>query len=210
MSDLLSAMLKEHIDFLDEDKDDEGDEKEKRTAEKLLRLTVSSLEGFSPQEVERVLSIFKEDAELWHWAVDNFYTREVVEGVHGMVNRFLRLTPVLAGVIPSSEVNVYLRESSRCFIYGFFQASIALSRAALESGLNDHLAKKLGKLPEVELAQKINQAARLKLVSAAGARHANNVRIAARDVLHRKPAKENTAFDVLVQSRGFLGELYER
>ena len=210
MSDLLSAMIEEHIDSLDEDEHDEGDEKERRTVEKLLRLTVSSLEGFSPQEVESVLSIFKKDAELWRWAVDNFYTREVVEGVHGMVNRFLRLTPVLAGVIPSSEVKVYLRESSRCFIYGFFQASIALSRAALEAGLNDSLREKLGKIPEVELAQKINQAARLKLVSAAGASLANSGRIAARDVLHRKPAKENTAFDALVQSRGFLGELYER
>ena len=210
MSDLLSEMVQEHIDFLDEDKDDEGDEKERRTVEKLLRLTVSSLEGFSPQGIQTVLSIFKKDAEQWRWAVDNFYTREVVEGVHGIVNRFLRLTPVLVGVVPDSEVNVYLREASRCFIYGFFQASIALSRAALETGLNDHLRKKLRKVPEVELAKNIGQAARLKLVSPAAASLASGVRIAAREVLHRKPAKENNAFDVLVQSRVFLMELYEK
>ena len=120
----------------------------------------------------------------------------------------IRLTPVLTEGVPGQEVKIYLREASRCFIYGFFQASIALSRAALEAGLNDHLRKTVGTIPEVDLATKVKKAAEYKLVSAASASLGHAVRISAREVLHQKPANENSAFDTLVQARGFLMELY--
>jgi len=93
-------------------------------------------------------------------------------------------------------------------VHGFFQASIALARAAVESGLNQHIKRKLGAIPETELARKIDTAARLNLVSPAGAKLAHGVRKTARDVLHRKPAKDNLAFDTIMQARGFLKELF--
>ena len=74
------------------------------------------------------------------------------------MSRFVRLSPVLVGVIPAKEVTVYLREGTRCFIYGFFQASIALCRAALEAGLNDHFQRKTGATPQMDLSGKIKGA----------------------------------------------------
>lgn len=153
---------------------------------------------------------WKSSPESLRWILDDFYTREALAKVPVTVERFLRLGPVLVGIIPSKEVSIYLREASQCFIHGFFQASIALARAAVEAGLNEHLQRRLGAVPGADLVKKIDLAARFKLVTLAGADLGHAVRKNARDVLHRKPAKDGLAFDTIVQARGFLKELYEK
>jgi len=177
---------------------------------KYVREAVSSLEGFTGKLEKAIVDWLQRDPEEWRYFVDDFYSHEVVANIPRMVSRFVRLCPALAGVIPSGEVSVYLREATRCFIYGFFQASIALCRAALEAGLNEHLERRLGAVPAQDLVDKIDAAQRLRLISGQGAHLAHEVRTTARSVLHRKPVKSNLAFDTLVQSRGFLKELYER
>lgn len=112
-----------------------------------LREATSSLEGFTGKLEKDIVDLLYRYPEIRKHMVDDFYSHEVVANIPGMVNRFLRLCPVLVGVIPSREVSLYLREATRCFIYGFFQASIALCRAALEAGLNEHLERRLGSVP---------------------------------------------------------------
>lgn len=209
--DLLSEELEDYIAVLDRQNDRESvDEELREKVEKMIRAAVSSLEGFAEPYVRRLLALLQSDRQNWQWFVDDFYSREAVARIQGMVSRFLRLAPVLTGVIPTKEVTVYLREATRCFIYGFFQASIVLCRAALEAGLNHHLERKLGTIPNMDLADKIQSALRFKLVTAPAATLAHGVRKSARDVLHRKPAKQTLAFATLVRTRGFLMELYEK
>jgi hypothetical protein len=176
--------------------------------EKAIRTATSSLEGFADEVSNRLRKAFEETGGFWEALVDEFYCHEVVANIPGMVDRFLRVSPVLAGVIPSVEVGTYLREATRCFIYGFFQGSTALCRSALESGLDEHLKRKLGTAPHQTLDDKIATAARLKLISPQAADLGQTVRKTANKALHGALVKANLAFDTLVQTRGFVKELY--
>jgi hypothetical protein len=177
--------------------------------EKAIRTATSSLEGFTDEVSNRLRKAFEETGGFWEALVDEYYCREVVANIPGMVDRFLRVSPVLAGVIPSVEVGTYLREATRCFIYGFFQASTALCRSALESGLDEHLKLKLSAALNQNLYEKISAAARLKLISPQAAVLGDTVRKTANKALHGALVKSSLAFDTLVQTRGFVKELYE-
>jgi len=99
--------------------------------------------------------------------------------------------------------------TDRTYIYGFFQASIALCRAALEAGLNELLKRSMGTTPRMDLIGKINQASRFKLLDSMSASEAHEVRKAARTVLHEKPASQSLAFDTVARARGVLIKMYE-
>jgi hypothetical protein len=110
--------------------------------------------------------------------------------------------------VPSDEVSLYLREATQTFIHGFFQASTALSRAALEAGINEHLKAKLGRVPNAELVAKIDQLERFKVIRADVSKEAHLVRKAGGFVLHRSPAPEKLAYETLLEARRVLMELY--
>lgn len=178
--------------------------------QRMIRLATSSLEGFSESAAHKLITLSGEHPNNWQWAVDEFYSREAVSNIRKNVSRFLKLREVLVGTIPSSEVNVFLREATRCYIYGFFQASIALCRAALEAGLNELLKRKMGHAPRMDLVAKINQASTFKLLDPLSASEAHEVRKAAGTVLHEKPASQALAFDTVARTRGVLITMYER
>jgi hypothetical protein len=185
----------------------QGDERELRDWFDEVRRVATSLEGFADVSAVRFFTVWKDLPDEWRSIVNDFYTREALRNIPSTVERFVRLTPVLVDILPSKEVSIYLREASQCFVHGFFQASIALARSAVESGLNQHIKRRLGAIPATPLADKIDAAARFKLISPAGAKLAHDVRKTARDVLHRKPVKDSFAFETIVQARGFLKEL---
>jgi hypothetical protein len=173
-----------------------------------LRKTVRELEEFKmPPHPDG--TIFPE-LEDWYWkrTADEFYARETVFHLPDMVKRFSRLRPVLVGRLPDRQLTIYLGEATRCFVYGFFQGSIALSRAALEAGFNRHFELRLGSVAQMELKEKIEKAAQFKLITGGTADLAQGVRRLANQVLHSKPASENTAFDALVRVRGVLMDMY--
>jgi hypothetical protein len=195
----------EEVDSWNEEATPEGD----RTYVESIRRAASSLEGLKlSSHPPRALP---HQTEEWYWTKtgDEFYSREVVSNLPGMVERFSRLRPVIIGRLPDKEVNIYLREATRCFVYGFFQASIALSRAALEAGLNRHLERKLGDLSRLELHEKITKAFQFKFISGKAESMGQEVRKAANEVLHLRPATEGLAFDSLASVRGVLKELYK-
>jgi len=209
----LSGQLEAYIAALDQPGEDEPeaiDQEDRERFEEMMRLATSSLEGFAEPFAERLLGLLEQNRETWQWCADDFYSREIVANIRGIVHRFLRLSPVLVGIIPSKEVAMYLREATRSFIYGFFPGSIALCRAALEAGLSEHMKRRLGSDSTLDLMKKIDAAARLHLISNRDAGLGHAVRKTANDVLHRKPVKERLAFDTIVQTRGFLKELYRR
>jgi hypothetical protein len=70
---------------------------------------------------------------------DDIYCRTSLRAVPEMVRMTLKLRelsePSLAE--PNSEWLIYLRESAKCLIFGLSQASVALTRAAVESHLRE-------------------------------------------------------------------------
>lgn len=206
----LSRYLENRLKEVDEAGSKE-EEAERIASGKIIRLMMESLEGFAEPRVIELLKVFRQDfPDIWRSTADAFYSREAVASIPKDVTRFLRLSPVLVGVIPSKEVSVYLREASRCFISGFHQATIALSRAALEAGLNDHFERKLGASPQMDLVGKIRGALKFKLINPRAERLADKIRKTGNRVLHQESASENVAFDILRDTRAFLMELYEQ
>jgi hypothetical protein len=203
LSEHLATALREFDQYAPADEPDEH-----REYLEQVRKTVTELEEFKmPPHPGGSLPPELEDW-YWKWTGDQFYARETVSHLPDMVKRFSRLRPVLVGKLPDRQLTIYLGEATRCFVYGFFQGSIALSRAALEAGLNRHIQLKLGLVPQMELKEKIEKAAQFKLISGGAADLAQGVRKVANQVLHSKPASETLAFDALVRARGVLREMY--
>jgi len=206
-------LLSQHLDWYIQDSDQDASSEEKAarsTVEKLIAVAMSSLEGFAPAAADQLIKFWHQDPENWSCAVDDYYARQSIRDIPRIVQRFLKLTPVLVGRIPSDEVSLYLREATRSYIYGFLQASTALSRAALEAGINEHLKGKLGAVPNTDLIDKLNQLERFKLITADIAHLAHDVRKAGGNVLHKSPAPDKLAFDTLISARKILKKLYEK
>lgn len=206
-------LLSDHLNCYIQDSDLDATPEEKNarsTVEKLVKVATSSLEGFAPAAAQQLLRFWESNPENWQWAVDDHYSRQCVNDVSRIVKRFLKLTPVLVGRIPNDEVSLYLREATQSFIHGFFQASTALARAALEAGMNELLKQKLGATPNTDLIDKLNQLERFKFINANVARLAHDVRKAGGNVLHKSPAPEKLAFDTLINVRKILMKLYEK
>lgn len=216
-SEFLSYQLEMYPDTLQDVSEAETGEagepkSRRRVLGKAIREAVSSLEGFTEEHGKAIADVLQRDPGGWEYFVDDFYSHEVVANIPGMVSRFVRLSPVLVGVIPSREVSAYLREATRCFIYGFFQATIAVCRAALDAGLNDRLEDAILALPELTLCEKIKRAGQGEdpLLTPETASLAHDVRKTANDVLHGEPTlQQDATFGVLVQTRAVLKELYE-
>ncbi len=173
----------------------------------VVEKVIQSLEGLASSKAEKVHDTLREQREAWEWTVDWCFCKQTLDTIPLAVNRFLKLSPVLVKKTSSKEVNSYLREATRCYLWGFFQASVALMRAAIEAGLNERLKQKLHRVPEVDLVQKINQAARFKLISGESQRFAHEVRDKANKVVHGRNTSDQDAFDLLVKTRQTLLEL---
>jgi hypothetical protein len=204
---LLSNELESYIK--NSDREFEEEDKEARlVVARLVRSATSSLEGFAPSDAKVLLAFWEKHHDIWKWAADEFYSRQCVGNIETIVRRFLKLSPVLVGRIPNTEVSVYLREATQCFLHGFFQACTALSRAAMEAGINELLGRQLGAVPNVDLVDKLRQLERFKLLDSRTASEAHEVRKAGGSVLHRSPAPEKLAFEALLKARRVLMKLY--
>ncbi len=204
----LYAILTSYLKDLDSEAHAKEELEMKEMYDLFQRAVVESLEGFSHPIAKKVHDIWTKHPSFWKAMIEDWYVREGLERVPAVAERFHRLSPVLVGKNPNPEVNDYLREATRCFLYGFFQATASLSRAALEVGLNDYLLRKLGSVPEIGLSEKIKQGTRFSLLTPPVAGMAMEVIKAAGMVLHRQLAPESLAFDTLVRTRGVLRELY--
>ena len=188
---------------------DIADVKTQDVREQLERV-VLSLEGLSKPGARKIMKWVEKNPDLWAWMIDWWYSRDAVLRIPQLTARFAKLAPAIVGTIRNIETNAYLRESTRCFLYGFFQASVVLARAALESALNDVLKRNLHSVPSMDLNGKINGAIRLNILSSRLGPAAHKVRNSANGVLHDKQIGEDGAFGRLKDVRAVLLNLYDR
>jgi hypothetical protein len=98
---------------------------------------------------------------------------------------------------------VYLKEAAKCYIYALPQASIALTRTAVETALIQRNPNILVK----DLAERIDKYAEKAKLSPEWCTRAHKVRRAANDVLHRHPKSLSDALGVIEDARKVILEL---
>jgi hypothetical protein len=146
--------------------------------------------------------------------VVNYVVREMIETFPATVERLsaFQVIPVTKAV-PTS-VAQYAREASRCYLHGFFSASLILCRSCVESATEAKLRQKgLGKEAEALPFNKVQEL--LKLAFTSGILDdltfcmADGIRKSANRAVHGTVPSEAECRDRLEQTRAVLRYLYE-
>ncbi|MCI0723927.1 MAG: hypothetical protein L0338_33960 [Acidobacteria bacterium] len=201
----------EHLDSWDEHDLSPEEREEAVKARKVIEVIVSEIiksrETLAETALKGIESLVRNDPDLIAHFLDERFTRELIDTVPGCVTRTLQLSRMDASRTPSKVTNAYLREATRTFILGLPQASIALSRAALEQGLKENLGRQLsGKF--IKFHELLEEAEKWHLLDKVTKRIARDLAKAADDVLHEKPATLEKAREILEQLRGLLQHIY--
>ena len=133
------------------------------------------------------------------------YAFELIR-VLGRLNKktFNLEAPPISGVAPDSVVS-YLRESTRCWLYGFHGASVALSRACLEDALKVRLPRASH---QQELVHLISAAKHYGVLDDCMVELAHSLRKAGNKFLHGKTITEQDSRESLDALRGIVEHLF--
>ena len=170
---------------------------------------VKSRETIIPSEGEVLEQALMSHSYLVETLLNDRFTRDLVGQVPGYVERTLQLSRLKAAQPPSKVTNGYLQEAVRTYIFGLPQASVALSRAALEQALKEGLGYQSSNT-FVEMKDLLKEAETAGVIDHAHRTFARQVANAADDVLHEKPTTLPKALDVLIKMRGILEFVYSR
>ena len=143
--------------------------------------------GIPPGLAQFSKTVKQQSTEWGHRNAEFHYAFELVKVLARLNKKTFNLeAPPITGLAPYGVVS-YLRESTRCWLYGFHGASIALSRACVEDSLRS-------KLTEDEngsnLERLIDAARRRGLLDDCMAEVAHTVRRTANRYLHGKNITE--------------------
>jgi Domain of unknown function (DUF4145) len=175
---------------------------------RLAELTVNLREGLVVDEpLQLVDEALNQNRERVEDELDDYYTRQQLEGVPSLVHRTLQFSPLQSMRVPSKQTRAYLREATRTYIFGLPLASIALSRAALEQALKDRLERQ-GQGIYLSMSQLIQEAYEYSYLDKVHRKWAHEVARAGDLVLHEKPATAEQAFEVLTKLRGVLAYVF--
>lgn len=184
---------------------------ETQQAWRLIRATVddiiASREMVSEGHFAAVEKLLEQTPDWIRELLDERFTHDVIDAVPGYVSRTMELSRLDGSRTPSKTTNSYLREAVRTYIFGFPQASIALSRAALEQALKENLGyQSTGTF--VTMAALLDEAESGDVIDSVVRRAAREIADEADDVLHEKPADLAKAYDVLLKLRGVLQHVF--
>lgn len=206
-----SQYLLEYLKNCDEDDENEkptsADDKE--LAKLLDTLRVDSVESVLPEKLSMIVRVLHSPKDVLEYSLDDLYSRYFLREVPKIVKRALKLEPLFIEKPIGERVEIYLREATRAYLFGLFQASIALARSALEESLKRHLKERgLPMLAQSdELLALLRAAALSKLLDSSLLQSAHDVRKAANDVLHGSLRGDLDALDVLIKARKVLDAL---
>jgi hypothetical protein len=131
----------------------------------------------------------------------------MIQSVPGYVSRTMELSRLEGSRTPSQTTNSYLQEAVRTYIFGFPQASIALSRAALEQSLKEELGHQDRRI-FVDMNNLLDEAEGAGVIDIVIRKTARKIASEADAVLHERPADLPKAYDVLLMLRGVLQHIY--
>ena len=207
----LSAECLTFIESLDLDFQQQYPSEEDRNATVVLReitrRILASREGFAGKEIEVLEGVVKNAPDLVLGELDDFLTRLLLEEVSGMAVRVVKLSRLDAPNRPSQATSVYIQEAARTYIYGFPQASVAISRAALEQALKERLGRQ-GAGEFITYQDFVAEATKWKILDNTTARMVRDTAKKADAVLHEEPTDQAGALEVLTEARALLQQIY--
>ena len=210
----LSEEVQTYIDVL-KNEDDRGKSPEQRRedwklnkrVEIMIDDIIKSRETITDSKLKKLETLVETSRDLIEDFLDDRFTVEAVDGVQSSVKRLMKLSRLEALRLPSTVTNGYLREAVRTYLFGFPQASIALSRAALEQALKENLGHQLsGEFRSMD--ELLKEARKYKLLDRTMELCARDVAKAGDGVLHEKPTTDSKALEVLDKLRGLLQHIY--
>lgn len=182
-----------------------------------LKELFSAFEGTLPKENDRIVTILtglkkgalseSGDDDRKNF-LDEHFCREFLRDAPQMVERTLKLAILVPKLKPSGRVDNYLREAARCYIYGFWTASIALSRSVLEHSLRDRLSSIQAPSPP-SLKDLISTAIEKGVLDGYHSDLAVEIQKKGNIQLHKRPASSSEAYDVLVAARSVVAFLFQ-
>jgi len=199
---------------LEPETDDELTAEEKTEATEALKFVarmtgylLGRLAGFSDSTAAKIEALFRDVGHGLDDDFELFYVRDMLDRIPRMVARTFKLSQIMPSKNVSKSTDLYLKEATRSYIFGFWDASVALSRAALEDALRIATRERSIAVSQ-DLRHLVKHAGVHGLLDRPTTDFANDVRSAANRVLHGRPAKEEEAWDVLCKARGVLEHLY--
>ena len=210
----LSEEVQTYIDVLKNEGDRAKSPEQRLEDRKLNKLVeimiddiIKSRETIIDSKLKKLETLVETSPELIEDFLDDRFTVEAVDGVQSSVKRLMKLSRLEAVRLPSKVTNGYLREAVRTYLFGFPQASIALSRAALEQALKENLGHQLsGEFRSMD--ELLKEARKYKLLDRTMELCARDVAKAGDGVLHEKPTTDSKALEVLDKLRGLLQHIY--
>jgi hypothetical protein len=207
----LSGECLRYIDELDlgyeEDYPSEKDREMVELFRNVTRIIVASREAFAGKRLDEIEELVKKAPDFFSDQLDDFITRLLLKDVPGMVGRVMKLSRLDAATSPSNTTAVYVQEAVRTYIYGFTQASVAISRAALEQALKERLGRQ-GDGSFIPFQDLVEEAKRWNILDATTARQVRDTAKKADRVLHERPTDQEGTWEVLIEVRGLLQEIY--
>jgi hypothetical protein len=210
----LSGDVSSYIDSLDWDRgrglspEKQAEERQaRRMIEAIVDDLISSRETLGSNKLACVEKLTEAAPELMKGLLDERFTRDLIDAVPGCVNRMMQLSRLQASRPASQVTNVFLQEAVRTYVLGLPQASVALSRAALEQALKENLGYQ-GQASYIEMKDLLDEAERAGVIDKTLRRMARRVADEADDVLHEKPTSITKAYEVLLLLRGILQHVY--
>jgi hypothetical protein len=195
------------------DEDDENEEptsaEDKELANLLDTLRIDSVESVLPEKLSMLVRHLHSRKDVLEYSLDDHYSRYFLREVPKIVKRAVKLEPLFIRKPIAERVEIYVREATRAYLFGLFQASIALARSAIEESLKGHLRAGAPMLAQSdELLALLRAAALSKLLDSSLLQSAHDVRKAANAVLHGTRCGDQDAFDVLIKTRKVLDALH--
>jgi hypothetical protein len=168
---------------------------------------ITSREMLTDSKLIAVEKLVESEPELIKDFLDDRFTRDLIDKVSGCVDRTLQLSRLQASGKASSITNGYLREAVRTYILGLPQASVALSRAALEQALKEGIGYQ-STHTFIEMNDLLDEAESARVIDRTVRKMARELADDADDVLHEKPTTLAKAYEVLVKLRGVFQHVY--
>jgi hypothetical protein len=183
---------------------------EGRESDRIVEFLLSKIEGFGGEGVQVALDILRSaDPSVFEGMVKDALLGQMLKRIPSMAKRVEQIVPVASKGPPSGATEVFLTEATRCYIFGFWHASVALSRAALEEGFWGAMKGKLPSKPE-KLRDLLKSSVWSGVLDSPSASLADEVVRTGNRVLHGNPASQEKAWAVLCAVRGVLSHLYDR
>ena len=147
-------------------------------------------------------------------AVAEYVVGEMSESFPGMVERLstFQVTAVTDAV--PAAVKQYAREACRCYLHGFFSASLILCRSCIESAIETKLdqkglRKELDRLPFNKVQELLRLAVNSGVLDDLTRQLADEIRRSANKAVHGSAPSEAECRERLEQTRAVLRHIYE-